>query len=123
MGEDGRGLARASPLGLWAGVRAAEAVTGRPWLVLAHGVRVDLIVGGAEHGAGLVTCRGPAAIVGSWSMFTKCILWARHHSGHSPTAILIKPKMTPWGRCHDHPQFTDNETDSESFSVSDRAPS
>lgn len=35
--------------------------------MLAHVVRVDLIVICAEHWAGLVTCRGPA-IVDSWSV-------------------------------------------------------
>lgn len=57
----------ASLLGLWAQVRVARAAVGRPWLVLAHVVGVDLVVNGTEHLAGLATCRGPA-IVSSWSV-------------------------------------------------------
>lgn len=69
---------------------AAGAVVSRPQLGLAHVVRVDLVVSGAEHWAGLVTCRGPAiAGRGGQSAFTKRILWAGHHSGHTPSVILI----------------------------------
>lgn len=42
-------------LGLWAQVRVARAAVGRPWLVLAHVVGVDLVVNGTEHLAGLAT--------------------------------------------------------------------
>lgn len=56
----GRGAGRASPLGVWAGLRAAGAAVSRPRLGLAQVFGVDLIVHGAEHPAGLLTCRGPA---------------------------------------------------------------
>lgn len=69
-------------------------MTSRPWLVLAHVVRVDLIVSGAEHRAGLVTCRGPA-IVGSWSVTVhqmrslgQAPLWTQPN-------CPLKAKMTP----------------------------
>lgn len=70
---------------------AAGAVVSRPQLGLAHVVRVDLVVSGAEHWAGLVTCRGPAIAGGGGgqSASTKRILWAGHHSGHTPSVILI----------------------------------
>lgn len=42
-------------LGLRARVKVAGAPVGRPWLALAHVVRVGLMVDGAEHQAGLVT--------------------------------------------------------------------
>lgn len=56
----GRGAGRASPLGVWAGLRAAGAAVSRPRLGLAQVLGVDLVVHGAEHPAGLLTCRGPA---------------------------------------------------------------
>lgn len=87
------GLAKASPLGLRARVRAAGAAVSRPQLVLAHVVRVGLVVEGAEDQAGLVTCRGTAT-TGSQSVnIHQRHLWALHHSGHIPRVILIKPQM------------------------------
>lgn len=79
----GEGLARASPLRLRAGVQAARAAVGRPGPALAHVVRGDLIVDGAEDRARLVTCGGQAAVGGGESAFkTEQLLWARHRAGH-----------------------------------------
>ena len=56
----GRGAGRASPLGLWAGLQAAGAAVSRPRLGLAQVLGIDLVIHGAEHLAGLLTCRGQA---------------------------------------------------------------
>lgn len=104
------GLARASPLGLWAGVRAAGAVGGWPWLVLAHVVGVDLIVNGAEHGAGLVTCRAQPW----WELVRQHAPNALSGLGTTPV-ISIKPQTTR-GTCRHHLQFTGEETEAQSLS-------
>lgn len=79
-----KGPTRASPLGLRARLRIAGAVVSWPRLALAQAVRVDLMVNGAEHQAGLVTCAGSeprrAAVSqpsGNARSLGQALLWTR----------------------------------------------